>query len=56
MTIRLKDGAVDLWLVKIDPGSKTTGVVRITGEDGNKPAKVLCLFELAHRGRRRRLG
>jgi hypothetical protein len=57
-TIRLKDGVVDLWPVriKIDPGSKTTGVVNITGDDGNKPAKVVCLFELAHRGRRRRLG
>jgi RRXRR protein len=58
MTIRLKDGVVDLWpvRVKIDPGSKTTGVVSITGEDGNSPAKVPCLFELARRGRRRRLG
>jgi hypothetical protein len=57
-TIRLKDGVVDVWPVgvKIDPDSKTTGVVSITGEDGNKPAKVRCLFELAHRGRRRRLG
>jgi hypothetical protein len=36
--------------VKLDPGSKTTGmaVVRIGG--GNKPSVVLFLAELAHRG------
>jgi hypothetical protein len=50
MTIRLKDR------IKIDPGSKTTSVVSITGEAGNTPAKVLCLLELAQRGPRRRLG
>jgi hypothetical protein len=57
MTIRLKDGVVDLWpvRVKIDPGGKTTGIGSVTGVDGNKPAKVLCLFEPARRGRRRRL-
>jgi hypothetical protein len=37
--------------VKIDPASKTAGVAIITEEDGNKPAKVGCLFELAHPGR-----
>jgi 5-methylcytosine-specific restriction endonuclease McrA len=53
-TIRLKDrvgGDVGPVRVKIDPGSKTMGVALIANEDGNKPAKVLCLFELAHRGR-----
>jgi 5-methylcytosine-specific restriction endonuclease McrA len=52
-TIRLKDrgGDVGPVRVKIDPGSKTTGIAIITDADGNKPAKVLCLFELAHRGR-----
>jgi 5-methylcytosine-specific restriction endonuclease McrA len=53
-TIRLKDrvgGDVQPVRVKIDPGSKTTGIAIITDEDGNKPAKVLCLFELGHRGR-----
>jgi hypothetical protein len=33
--------------VKIDPGSKSTRIV-VTDEDGNKPAKVLRLFELSH--------
>jgi RRXRR protein len=53
-TIRLKDrvgGDVQPVRIKIDPGSETTGVAIITDEDGNKPAKILCLFELAHRGR-----
>jgi hypothetical protein len=53
-TIRLKDrvgGEVQPVRVKIDPGSKTTGIAVVTDEDGNKPAKVLCLFELSHRGR-----
>jgi hypothetical protein len=37
----------DVWPVrlKIDPGSNTTGVAIITDTDGNKPAKVLWLFE-----------
>jgi hypothetical protein len=58
MMIRLKDRVAGVWpvRVKIDPGSNTTGVVSITGEDGNEPAKVLCLCERAHRGRRRSLG
>jgi hypothetical protein len=53
-TIRLKDrvgGDVQPVRVKIDPGSKIMGIAIITEEDGNKPAKVLCLFELVHRGR-----
>jgi hypothetical protein len=53
-TVRLKDRVgsdVRPVRIKIDPGSETTGVAIITDEDGNKPAKILCLFELAHRGR-----
>jgi RRXRR protein len=52
-TIRLRDrvgGDVQPVRVKIDPGSKATGVAIITDDD--RPAKVLCLFKLAHRGRR----
>jgi hypothetical protein len=59
LTIRLKcrlGGDVCPVRVNIDPGSKTTGVVIIAEEDGNKPAKVLGLLGLAHRGRRGRLG
>ena len=58
-TIRLKDrigGEVQRVRVKIDPGGKTAGVVVVTDEDGNEPAKVLCLFELSHQGRQRRRG
>jgi hypothetical protein len=54
LTIRLKDrigGEVRPLLVKIDLGSKTIGIAVVTDEDGNKPAKVPCLFELLHRGR-----
>jgi RRXRR protein len=53
LTIRLKDrvGAeVRPVRVKLDPGSKTTGIAIVTDEDGNKPAEVLCLIELCHRG------
>jgi hypothetical protein len=52
-TIRLNDrieGEVRP-LVKIDPSSKATGIAVVTDADGNTPAKVLCLFELSHRGR-----
>jgi hypothetical protein len=52
-TIRLKDrigGDVEPLRVKLDAGSRTTGVAVVADEDGNKPARVLCLFELAHRG------
>jgi RRXRR protein len=38
-------------VVKIDPVSKTAGIAVVTDEGGNTPAKVLCLFELSHRGR-----
>jgi hypothetical protein len=48
-TIRLKDRVdVEPVRVKLDPGSRTTGIAIVADEDGNKPAKVLCLFELAH--------
>jgi 5-methylcytosine-specific restriction endonuclease McrA len=36
--------------VKIDPGSKVTGIAVVREEGGNKPAAVLFLAELAHRG------
>jgi RRXRR protein len=52
--IRLKDrvvGKVQPIRVKLDPGSKTTGVAVVTDEDGNKPTRVLCLFERTQRGR-----
>jgi hypothetical protein len=38
--------------IKLDPGSRTTGIAVVADRDDNKPATVLCLFELAHRGRR----
>jgi RRXRR protein len=53
-TIRLKDrvgGHVEPVRVKLDPGSRTTGIAVVADQDGNKPARVLCLFELAHPGR-----
>jgi hypothetical protein len=53
-TIRLKDrvgGDVPPVRIKIAPGSWTTGVAIVTAEDGHKPAKILCLFELARRRR-----
>jgi 5-methylcytosine-specific restriction endonuclease McrA len=53
-TIRLRDrvgGATAYVRIKLDPGSKTTGVAVVADASGNKPAKVLCLFELHHRGR-----
>jgi RRXRR protein len=48
--IRLKDrvgGDVEPVRVQLDPGSRITGVAVVAG---NKPARVLCLFELAHSG------
>jgi hypothetical protein len=57
LTVRLKSRlGGNVWPVRvnIDHGSNTTGVVIIAEEDGKKPAKVLCLLELA--GRRGRLG
>ena len=51
-TIRLKDrtgGIVQPVRIKIDPGSKTTGIA-VVRESGQKQ-HVLALMELAHRGR-----
>jgi 5-methylcytosine-specific restriction endonuclease McrA len=51
-TIRLKDrvgGTTQPVRVKIDPGSKTTGIA-VVRENGQKQ-HVLALMELAHRGR-----
>jgi hypothetical protein len=39
-TIRLR--------VKLDPGSKTTGIALVADADGNKPAKVLALLKSGH--------
>jgi hypothetical protein len=53
-TIRLKDrvgGEKQPVRVKIDPGSKFTGIAITREEDGNKPAAVLCLYELEHCGK-----
>jgi len=53
-TIRLRDrvgGATQSVRIKLDPGSKTTGIALVADADGNKPAKVLALFELQHRGK-----
>jgi 5-methylcytosine-specific restriction endonuclease McrA len=53
-TIRLRDrvgGATQPIRIKLDPGSKTTGIALVADADGNKPAKVLALFELQHRGK-----
>ena len=53
-TIRLKDrigSEAQSARLKIDPGSKVTGIAVVADEVGNKPAKVLWLGELAHRGR-----
>jgi hypothetical protein len=52
--IRLKDrvvGEVQPIRVKLDHGSKTTGIAVVTDEGGNKPTRVLCLSELSHRSR-----
>jgi hypothetical protein len=54
-TNRLKDrigGDVEPLRVKLDAGSRTTGIAVVADEDGNKPARVLCLFERAHPGQR----
>jgi hypothetical protein len=47
-TIRLKDrvgGATQDVRIKLDPGSKTTGIALVADADGNKPAKVLALLK-----------
>jgi RRXRR protein len=41
----------DVTRAKSNPGSRTTGIAVVADEDGNKPARVLCLFELARQGR-----
>ncbi len=38
--------------IKLDPGSRTTGIAAVREEGGNKPSAVLFLAELTHRGRR----
>jgi hypothetical protein len=48
-TIQLRDhvgGKTQPVCIKIDPGSKTTGIAVVTEAGGNRPSKVLCLFEL----------
>ena len=53
-TIRLKDrvgGETQPVRVKLDPGSKTTGIAVTREEDGNKGTTVIWLAELVHRGR-----
>jgi len=54
-TIRLVDRLVEDSVlqpvkVKIDPGSRTTGIAVVRTEGGNKPTAVLFLAELTHRG------
>jgi 5-methylcytosine-specific restriction endonuclease McrA len=53
-TIRLRDrvgGETQDVHIKLDPGSKTTGIAVVASCYGNKPARVLALFELKHRGK-----
>jgi 5-methylcytosine-specific restriction endonuclease McrA len=52
--IRLKDrvgGETQPVRVKLDPGSKITGIAVVANEGTNHPATVKTLVELAHRGR-----
>ena len=54
LTIRLRDrvgGETQPVRIKLDPGSKTTGIAVTREEDGNKGTAVLFLAELTHRGR-----
>ncbi len=56
-TIRLVDRRVENSVlqpveIKLDPGSKTTGLAVVRAEGGNKPTAVLFLAELTHRGRK----
>ena len=48
---RVGDSVLHPVKVKLDPGSKTTGVAVVRDEGGNKPTGVLFLAELTHRGR-----
>jgi hypothetical protein len=53
-TIRLKDrigGDVQPVRVKLDPGSKVTGIAVVANEGTNHPVTVKVLSELSHRGR-----
>ena len=49
---RVKDSVLQPVRMKLDPGSKTTGIAVTREEGGNKPIAVLFLAELTHRGRR----
>ena len=48
---RVEDSVLQPVKIKLDPGSKTTGIAVVRAEGGNKPTSVLFLAELAHRGR-----
>ena len=48
---RVEDSALQSVKIKLDPGSRTTGIAVTREEGGNKPTEVLFLAELAHRGR-----
>ena len=53
-TIRIKDrvgGETQPVRIKIDPGSKVTGIAVVRGEGTNRMPTVLLLAELTHRGR-----
>jgi hypothetical protein len=56
-TIRLKDRVdVEPVRVKLDPGSRTTGIAVVADEDGNKPARFsACLSLLTGDGRSAKL-
>jgi len=49
--VRVEDCTLQPVRIKLDPGSKTTGIAVVREEGGNKPTAVLFLAELAHRGR-----
>ena len=49
---RVKDSVLQPVRMKLDPGSKTTGIAVTREEGGNKPIAVLFLAELTHRGQR----
>jgi 5-methylcytosine-specific restriction endonuclease McrA len=49
--VHVEDCALQPVRIKLDPGSKTTGMAVVRDEGGNKPTAVLFLAELAHRGR-----
>lgn len=48
---RVEDSALQPVEVKLDPGSRTTGIAVVRAEGGNKPTAVLFLAELTHCGR-----